>query len=48
VTSKKTDNLQGTLDLLVLKTLEQGPMHGWGIPRCTAWRATVGLPRHGA
>ena len=31
MTSKKTDNLQGTLDLLVLKTLEQGPMHGWGI-----------------
>jgi transcriptional regulator len=25
------DQLQGTLDLLVLKTLEQGPMHGWGI-----------------
>lgn len=28
---KKKDNLQGTLDLLVLRTLEQGPMHGWGI-----------------
>lgn len=28
---KKTDNLQGALDLLVLKALEQGPMHGWGI-----------------
>jgi PadR family transcriptional regulator PadR len=27
----KRDNLQGALDLLVLKTLEQGPMHGWGI-----------------
>jgi PadR family transcriptional regulator PadR len=26
-----SDNLQGTLTLLVLKTLEQGPMHGWGI-----------------
>jgi transcriptional regulator len=25
------DSLQGTLDLLVLKTLEQGPRHGWGI-----------------
>lgn len=23
--------MQGTLALLVLKTLEQGPMHGWGI-----------------
>jgi PadR family transcriptional regulator PadR len=27
----RNDNLQGTLALLVLKTLEQGPMHGWGI-----------------
>ena len=28
----KADVLQGTLDLLVLKTLEtMGPMHGWGI-----------------
>lgn len=27
----KNDSLQGTLALLVLKTLEQGPMHGWGI-----------------
>jgi PadR family transcriptional regulator, regulatory protein PadR len=27
----KTDNLQGALELLVLKALEEGPMHGWGI-----------------
>ena len=27
----KTDLLQGTLDLLVLKILAQGPNHGWGI-----------------
>jgi PadR family transcriptional regulator PadR len=27
----KSDLLQGTLDLLVLKTLEIEPMHGWGI-----------------
>ena len=27
----KSDLLQGTLDLLILKTLEPGPMHGWGI-----------------
>ena len=27
----KRDSLQGALDLLVLKTLERGPMHGWGI-----------------
>jgi len=23
--------LQGTLDLMILKTLALGPMHGWGI-----------------
>lgn len=27
----KTDVLQGTLAMLVLKTLAQGPMHGYGI-----------------
>ena len=27
----KNDILQGTLAPLVLKTLQQGPMHGWGI-----------------
>ena len=27
----KLDLLQGTLDLLILKTLGPGPMHGWGI-----------------
>ena len=26
-----TDVLQGTLDLLILKTLTLAPMHGWGI-----------------
>lgn len=31
MTKAKGDNLQGSLSLLVLKTLEQGPMHGWGI-----------------
>jgi PadR family transcriptional regulator, regulatory protein PadR len=25
--------LQGTLDLLILKSLASGPMHGWGIAR---------------
>jgi PadR family transcriptional regulator, regulatory protein PadR len=25
------DRLQGTLDLLVLKTLVHGPMHGWSV-----------------
>jgi hypothetical protein len=31
----KNDNLQGSLALVVLKSLEQGPMHGWASP-CTS------------
>jgi PadR family transcriptional regulator PadR len=31
VSKQKTDLLQGTLDLLVLKTLQNGPTHGWDI-----------------
>jgi transcriptional regulator len=27
----KNDTLQGSLALLVLKSLDRGPMHGWGI-----------------
>jgi PadR family transcriptional regulator, regulatory protein PadR len=27
----RPDLLQGTLDLLILKALSLGPMHGWGI-----------------
>jgi transcriptional regulator len=29
----RTDLLQGTLDLLILKTLRLGPLHGWGISK---------------
>ena len=29
--SKPSDLVQGTLDLLVLKTLGLEPVHGWGI-----------------
>ena len=29
--SKPTDLVQGTLDLLILKTLSLRPMHGWAI-----------------
>ena len=29
--SPNNDRLQGTLDLLVLKTLVRGPMHGWSV-----------------
>jgi len=31
VTKPKADLLQGTLDMLILKTLALEPMHGWGI-----------------
>ncbi|MGD0901763.1 MAG: PadR family transcriptional regulator [Terracidiphilus sp.] len=31
MTKVKSDNLQGALALLVLKSLDRGPMHGWGI-----------------
>jgi transcriptional regulator len=29
--NSKSDLLQGTLDMLILKTLALGPHHGWGI-----------------
>ncbi len=29
--SGQTDVLQGTLDLLILRTIAVGPMHGWAI-----------------
>lgn len=29
--AKKTDLIQGTLDLLILKTVTNGPIHGYGI-----------------
>ena len=31
MTKDKTDLLQGTLDMLILKSLQLGPMHGFGI-----------------
>ncbi len=31
MTKSNTDILQGTLDVLILKTLAPGAMHGWGI-----------------
>jgi transcriptional regulator len=30
---KPSDLLQGTLDLLILKTLAREPVHGWGIAK---------------
>ena len=31
MSKQKSDLLQGTLDMLILKTLATGEMHGWGI-----------------
>jgi len=31
--ANRTELLQGTLDLLILKTLRLGPLHGWGISK---------------
>ncbi|HET7553333.1 MAG TPA: PadR family transcriptional regulator [Gemmatimonadaceae bacterium] len=33
MTATSVDVLQGTLDVLVLKTLSWGPMHGYGVAR---------------
>jgi PadR family transcriptional regulator PadR len=30
---ERADLLQGTLDLLILRTLALGPLHGWGISK---------------
>ena len=30
---KPSDLLQGTLDLLILKTIARGPLHGWGVSK---------------
>jgi len=30
---KPSDLLQGTVDLLILKTIHRGPLHGWGIAK---------------
>jgi transcriptional regulator len=31
--AQRTDLLQGTLDLLILKSLALGPLHGWGVSK---------------
>ena len=33
MTRRKADLLQGTLDLLILKTLDLEPLHGWAISK---------------
>lgn len=39
----KTDLLQGTLDLLILKILTLGPNHGWGISKRIRQTSREGL-----
>jgi transcriptional regulator len=42
VAGDRGDLLQGTLDMLVLKALQLGPMHGWGITeRLEQWSSDV-------
>jgi PadR family transcriptional regulator, regulatory protein PadR len=42
VTKERSDLLQGTLDMLVLKALQLEPMHGWGITeRIQQWSEDV-------
>jgi transcriptional regulator len=39
---EKSDLLQGTLDMLVLKALQLEPMHGWGITeRIEQWSESL-------
>ena len=35
-----TDRLQGTLDLLILRTLQREPMHGWAIAQLIQQRSS--------
>jgi PadR family transcriptional regulator PadR len=42
MTKDRSDLLQGTLDMLVLKALQLEPMHGWGITeRIEQWSEDV-------
>jgi transcriptional regulator len=42
VAKERSDILQGTLDMLVLKALQLEPMHGWGITeRIEQWSEQV-------
>ena len=36
----RADLLQGTLDLLILRTLALGPLHGWGISKRITTRSS--------
>ena len=42
MTREKAEVLQGTLDMLVLRSLQVEPMHGWGITeRIEQWSESV-------
>lgn len=42
MSARREDLLQGTLDMLVLKSLQLEPMHGWGITeRIAQWSGQV-------
>ena len=42
MTREKSEVLQGTLDMLVLRALQLEPMHGWGITeRIEQWSESV-------
>jgi PadR family transcriptional regulator, regulatory protein PadR len=43
MTTSSADVLQGTLDLLILKTLSLQPMHGWGITQRIQQRSADAL-----
>jgi PadR family transcriptional regulator len=47
LTQPKADLLQGTLDLLILKALSLGPLHGYGvIQRIESWdRLTLAIAK---
>jgi len=38
--SKQNEFLPGTLDMLILRTLQQGPMHGYGIAQFIRQRSS--------
>ena len=38
--TERTELLQGTLELLVLRTLDLEPMHGWGIAHRIQWMSS--------
>ena len=39
----RNDLLQGTLDLLILRTLQRGKQHGWGISQIIGFRSKEAL-----